>query len=312
MRAVAIPLLYATILASLPLDVFKDRANYLVYAEHSDAIFLGNLISGWDKLIFNEPAWLLVNIALGLFLTPEGVIRVIIFVPAFLVAHVAIRHAQGTGLWIILLLLFPQVVKNHIIHLRQGLAVSLFLVAFFSSSRTIRLSLTTLAAFVHSSFLIVVAIWVMLYMVSVFRFSPRLLIHIHMAGVAALSASLVAVAEVLGARQADLYAAWDAGGSGLGFLAWGLVFIIFISAGRSFLRTNLFAVGALSFYLAGYFLFPVAARVFESMLLTVLLASTSLSGWRRHFMLFFLLVFGFVGYALRLHEPWLGWGMGVE
>ena len=46
---------YALVLASLPVDVFEDRGNYLNYASHSGIIFERYLAQGWLSAFSNEP-----------------------------------------------------------------------------------------------------------------------------------------------------------------------------------------------------------------------------------------------------------------
>jgi len=54
-------LIYAATLAFLSLDVFKDRINYLRYAESSLAILQGYFNKGILVALVNEPVWLLIN-----------------------------------------------------------------------------------------------------------------------------------------------------------------------------------------------------------------------------------------------------------
>lgn len=68
-----------TTLAGFSFENVVDRGNYLVYAESSWGIFQRYLSMGINVLFFNEPAWLLINAFLSLFLNPAQVIQTIIF-----------------------------------------------------------------------------------------------------------------------------------------------------------------------------------------------------------------------------------------
>lgn len=301
-------IVYAGLLASLPLDVFKDRHNYLEYASNSLAILARFAAGGGIPLLANEPLWLAINIGLGQFFQPEQVLRTLIFVPAFLVSFLLVRHNPRHILWLMIFLLLPQVIKNHIIHLRQGAGLSVFLLGYYAGPRWLRVLLMTAAGFIHSSFLFLALIILMVRSTRLVRFSPGLgMISISM-GFMALGFLLATIASSLGARQGEQYLESGSDVSGLGFLIWSGVLLLFISAGRDFIRQQMIPLAILSFYLAVYFLTPVSGRIFESGLILVLIAGLSLPGERRPLFLMVVLFYGLLQYGLRLDQPWLGWG----
>lgn len=104
--------LYASVLTALPLEIFKDRANYLVYAEYSDQILARYAAKGLLSVLSNEPVWLLVNIGLNSFQSPQTVLRTIIFSSSFLVSFTLLRHNRNHIYWMIFFLLIPPVKKT--------------------------------------------------------------------------------------------------------------------------------------------------------------------------------------------------------
>jgi len=149
---------YGSILASLPLDVFKDRANYMRYAASSWDIFGSYWSHGTVVALANEPVWLLLNSFLANFLSAETVLRIIIFVPAVVVARFVLLQSPKDFVWLLLFLIFPQVIKNYIIHLRQGEAIAVFLVGWSIQSKPWRWMLMGIAPFIHSSFFLILGL----------------------------------------------------------------------------------------------------------------------------------------------------------
>jgi len=305
----AFALAYATILASLPLEAFHDREYYLVYAKSSELILARYTNDGWMAVLANEPLWLLINIELAQFQEPDNLIRDLVFIPAFLVSFVLLRNNPKHAFWMIFFLLFPQVLKNYIIHLRQGVAISVFMLGYYAGPKWLRLTLMGVAGFIHSSFLIVAAIGVVIWTAGALRFSPAVRIVLFIASFTITGVLLNEIADVLGARQGAQYMDIGSTTSGIGFLFWLSVLCLFISQGKGFLINNSFPVGVLIFYLSTYFLVPVSVRIFESTILLVMLAGIDLSGWRRQTFLFLIVLYALLTYGLRIDQPWLGWGI---
>jgi hypothetical protein len=302
---------YALVLASLPVDVFKDRSNYLIYASHSEIIFERYLAQGWLSAFSNEPVWLWLNTLLALFWSPERVVRILIFFPAFAVALVVLRHDSRQFLWLLLILLMPQVIKNHIIHLRQGVAISVFMLGWIAVRPWQRWSLWLLAPLIHTSFFFVLSFWVFSQFLVRLRFAMDLRTLLYSIVGITVGLGLGLLATVFGARQATRYGFGAADISGLGFIFWGFLLLLTFWQGREYQRTHAFAVSILIVYLSTYFLTEVTARVFESALLIVLLALLQLKGLRRQIFLAAIIFFFLWNYAGRLGSPWLGWAWPV-
>ncbi len=290
---------YAIALVSLPFLVFRDRDNYLVYASASDVILQRFLERGILPLLSNEPVWLLINVALARMLPPDDVVRVIIAVPAFAVAWMTLRARPGRMVWLLLFLLYPAVVKNHIIHLRQGVAVALFLAGMLLAQRRgWRWLLIGLTPFIHSSFFFVLGILLLAHLSRRLRFAADLSMLVFVLATLAIVLSLEWAATALGARQASEYELRSGlAVSGANFVFWGAMLGIMTIEGREFLRRHRFEIAVIFFYLGTYFFTPITARVFESALLLVLIAGLALTRWRGPAFRFAVVAFGVLQWA---------------
>lgn len=300
---------YGCLLAALPLDVFRDRSNYLIYAGYSFPIFLGYWSNGLLSVLSNEPVWLLLNSGLSIVLEPEVIVRLIIGFPASIVAYLVLRSGSKNFIWLLLFLFLPQILKNHIIHLRQGLAISIFLIGFFATWWPQRSFFLLITPLIHSSFFFVLALMALAWLARKVRIDTKL--HAVMYSVVGLSigATLGGLAHFVGARQAEVYEFASVEISGLGFFFWMIVFLLFFSQGFNFIRRQTFAFSILIFYLSTYFFATVSARIFESALLVVLIAGLQMNGWRRLTFIFMIVVYGIISYAFRFNQPWLGFAL---
>jgi hypothetical protein len=302
--------LFAFFLGSLEVDAYVDRDNYLTYAGNSIVILGRYIAENVTTVIFNEPLWLLINILFSLFLPPEWVVRSIIFISSFVTTYIVLRNVELKYFFIIIFfLLLPSVLKNNIIHLRQGVGIAFFLCGWFSSKNTIKYGLFLCAALIHSSFIIIlfgiISVNLILYMK--FSYGLRNIAYIMIAifiGMLGLY-----IANILGARQGTGYQEAVSIGSGLGFLFWGGVTFLFMLQGSNFLYKHTYVIFFLLLYLGTYFFLPVTARILESVLLVVLLAALDLKRtYKVTFFIFYSLFFMFLWF-FRLNKPGFGWGI---
>ena len=303
---VVIALTYAYILMSLPLFEFQDRGNYLVYAQSSEMILERNQARGILILIFNEPIWLLINIWLRNILDPENVIKTIIFMASFLSSYSFIKLSNSkirNILLMVILLLLPIILKNYITHLRQGLAIGLFMLGMlFSDWR--RIAFVIVTPFIHSSFFFVIFLTQIDRIISWFTtFKTKIRIAIVFSIGIILSLNLRRIAAFLGDRRADQYDFTTADVSGLGWLFWFIVLIVMVSAGKHYLKQYSISAYCITFYLATYPFIEVTSRIFESSILIVILDLLNLKGWRKYIFLFLIFVYGLLQWYLRLQSP---------
>jgi hypothetical protein len=305
-----ISILYGDILASLPLEVFKDRANYLLYAQYSWPRLMSLADAGLLSLLANEPLWLLINAGMAIVFSPETTLSLIIGVPSFLVSYHVLRMNPHSFLWIVLFLLIPQIIKNHIVHLRQGVAIAVFLIGWFSVRSQVRWSLFALTPFIHSSFFFVIGLLLLTIVSLKIRMAADLRTLLFATAGVGVGIGLSWITLVLGARQALRYEFVATDFSGHGFLFWGAIFAMMCCQGKEFMRHHAFELGAIVFYMGTYFLIEVSARIFESVLILVLIAGLRLTGWRRPAFLTSVLFYGGYSYTMRISAPYLGWGGG--
>lgn len=307
--SLGLALAYGLALALLPVDAFLDRDNYLVYATNGEAILASYSALGWLNILANEPLWLLGNITLSHVLAPEQILRLFVFLPATTVAYLVLRTGPRQFFWLLLFLLLPQVIKNHIVHLRQGVAVAVFLAAWNVKSPVWRWALMLSTTLIHASFFFVLGLLALTGFLKKIRLATDLRLLLVVAAGMAVGIGLGWLAKIFGARQGQEYQFVAAQISGVGFLFWCTVLALFVMQGKRFTRENAFAVGAITFYLGTYFFVEVTARIFESALLIVLLAGLRLTGWRRVAFLSLIVTYGAMMYWLRLDDPWLGFGV---
>lgn len=270
-------------LAALPLLAFQDRENYLRYATHSLILLGKNLLSGVLVTVANEPVWLILNGALGLVLSPEAVVRSVIFTSALIMSYVMLRRGAERGWgWLFLFLFMPQLLDNYTTHLTQGCAIAVFLVGWFSASRVRRWLLLGLSPLIHSSFFVVLALYAMIGVMKKLRLAEDVVVAGIVACGGVLSVGFVWAASALGARQGSEYQdIASASVSGVGFAFWLVVLLLLLLEGRSLVQKNALAIAALVFYLATYFFLQFTGRIFESMIALVLVAGLQLTSWRR-------------------------------
>ena len=297
---------YAYVLCNLPNSSFNDFNNYLVVAEFAPVSLLKIINEGILPFLSNEPIWLLINTLLALAFEPEDTVRVIIFLSAFAVAHVTLRTNPRSWIWLLLILLYYPIVKNFLVHLRQGAAIAVFLLGWFSASRNSRIFLIALSPFIHSSFFFIILLTLLCKLFKKFRVGADITVPIFIAVGGIIGTTLMYLAFLLGARQAEEYASIDATSSGLGFIFWSSICVLYVCQGRSFVRQYLFEISFLLFYLGSYFFTTVTSRVFESSLLLVLLAGLALNGWRRIAYQSSMVVFMAFMWIMRVGQPAFG------
>jgi len=302
--AFLLALTYGATCSLIPNEDFKDFDNYLNYAQYAFARLSMLLDQGILVMFANEPIWLVINWALGSYLEPEAVVKVIILASSTIVAWLVLNSRPQYFIILVMFLLLPFVVKNHIMQLRQGVGVAFFLLGWFSSSRVFRVSFMGLAPLIHSSFFFILPIY----------FAAQVMIHWRLANdIRSIVFVLIAfgvsfggiiIASQFGARQSYDFSVGDV--SGFAFVMWSVIFAMFLIEGRAFLKAHVFEVGVIIFYLSSYWSFELSGRIFESGVLLVLLAGLCLTGWRRLSFVAMVLAMGIAVWSARVGEPGLG------
>ena len=276
---------YAIVLSFLPQEIFLDRVGYFDIIGRGLIYLEGYFASGWLSGMTNEPLFLWLGGTLSQFIAPQEVTRLVVLVPAFLVAYYTLKHDEKS-FWILLLfLLLPQVLKNHLIHIRQGFALSLFMVGWYTGKRF----WMALSPFIHASFFIIGGWWLLNEILDRYKVKFEWGIAWILGYAALLALFLGDIAGLFGARQASYSYGVLQEVSGLGFLYWGGITGLFFLQGKTFIEKHRFPIGILLIYLCTYYFVKLSPRIFESGLLVVLVTILTFEKWKK--LTIFLLVF---------------------
>lgn len=294
--------LYAIFLSNYSFDhsISQDRDAYINYVLNSKNIFISYYHEGGlKKLLSNEFLFLTLNIFLNLFYQPETVVKIIIFFSAFITSLLILRDNSKNLILLLLFLIFPAVLFKFIVHLRQGFAISIFLLGWFSLSKNWRWFFFILTPFLHSSFIFVLIVYI------ANQFFKKLNFHIDLKiiGITIIAIIISLTLEYMifatGARQSQ-YGFPMVNVSGLGFLVWISFFTLYLLEGKHFIKKYSFEISIIVFYLTTYFLIGVSARVFESAVLVVLIAGLSLTAWRKQIFTIAFTLYLIIAMYLRL------------
>lgn len=284
--ATGMSLLFGFVLASLPIDKFVDRDNYLNYLQFGAVQGL-LLSSDYESLIarlFNDPLWLAINLLLSLNFDPENALRLLIFSSSYLFLKYTIKQISDEhkytllALLIILIVLNPQILKNYIVHLRQGLAIAVFLLMLPANAKQ-KIDFkyaAIIASLIHTSFLFVFLISMSRSIFEYFRFSLPLRV-LGMTLILAIGASSFRlIALLFQARQAEIdLSAFE--GSGVGFIFWLFILGLLLSEGFKIIRSDEnkwveYSIYYILLYLIFYFITPLSSRIFESCLPLIMIS----------------------------------------
>lgn len=304
---VAVSAFFATFVTTFDSMYVVDRSNYIVHFYSADIILSSYWSGGIVSFLANEPLWRLMNYALlHLFGDAEVAIKSYVFVSAFIAAYCIISYDLRFFVLLVGFLLLPQFLKNYIAHLRQGVAISVFLMAWLGMSGKKGGGVALLTPFIHSSFffvLLVILVQKTFYFMNISVGLRFIFFFLAMVGFSMFS---LVVAQQLGARQSQ-YELFEVAGTGKAFVFWLVIFFLYVSQGSEFLERHMPAMGILGFYLATYFFLPVAARIFESGLILILLASLSLTR-ERLLLFYYLFMFYFIfDWYPRIGLEGFGW-----
>lgn len=256
---------------------------YLNYMSNSDVILKRHLETGsYKSVFFNEPLWLYLNIVLSKFLVAKSQLGLIAFISSFIFCYVLLSNIDNKNkvLFIVMLLFLPLVLRYRLTGFRQGLAISIFLYAWFLNNKKNKLIIYFILPFIHSSF------FISLYLIFVITYLNKIKISIYLKMFLffilslLVTFSLLYISTTLGARQGDSYQEVGVSNSGLGFIYWTFVFYLFFREGKTFIKNNFIVFNILIFYLSSYWFLIFSGRIFESFLVLVVFVGLRLTGNR--------------------------------
>ena len=265
-----IGLIYAAVLASLPNDLFKDRGSYLEHSFHGLVFVQDQLSNGLESFFFNEPVWFLYAFVVGSTLGAEFFVASTVFINSFILfvslSLLVSRYRPGWISIIIVLIIVasPELLKNQLVHLRQGFALSIYLVWLVLSSKNVSLKASIFCSLVHSSFFFLSFFIILfkLYRRYAPKFSAAVFILASIPALVGLFSVVDIFAEAVGARQVGKESFHEI--SGFGALFWlAYLFILTLRIDR-LNEIVVFAALGLVVYLCGYFVFHEISRVFKN------------------------------------------------
>ncbi|WP_170007319.1 EpsG family protein [Bacillus fonticola] len=270
-----------------------DDYNYLNYVSNGGLILFSN-ITNFSFYIVSEPLWLFINYLLGLLFEPVLAVRVIIFVSVFITLFALGKMTQYSLISVFFFVIIDQLVKNNIVHLRQGLALSVFLLGLSLKGKWRHILL--LSPFIHVSFWFSIIFYIYELSLKKLSINFKMLFFSLFSIIVALS--LPFIADFLGDRRATSYSfSTPEDASGAAFIWWSLFLVVYlVGVGKN--RISKLSIYGLIFYLITYFSLDFSARIFENFLALILVSTiNSNSLWR--YILLSLLFF----YALLTSFP---------
>ncbi|MBX0319604.1 EpsG family protein [Shouchella clausii] len=288
-------------LALRPIPWARDDYNYLEYMINASILFsnaLNKIIANPLNIFTVEPLWLSINYYLSFIASPEMSLRIIIFLGAFMVVVGLGRFTNYSFLILFFFIFMPQILKNHITHLRQGLALGVFLIGW-TSKRKIGRKLKYLSPFIHTSFLFVFFFLFFEKMSKKVGLSLSVRLTLFCLGSFLAINYLPHIAGLLGDRRISEYefSTFD-DSSFLGWIWWALLgLIIIILTQRN--RESILGYYAICFYLISYFFVDFSARIFENVL-PIIVASIVLMRTNLKFLLIgILLLYSLIQWYIR-------------
>lgn len=260
-------IIYGGIFVLIPHAYFKDRVNYLSYAENYD-LFI-SLKSG-DSFLTGESLFLYINKFLAIFFTPENVVYFFVFFINFILCFLFFNYSRKIVLPFFSLLAFfllPFGFSYQLGSLRQSFAVSIFLllVYYIKKVNIFLILFSIFLGFIHTSFFIITPFLISDYVFLKFFPESRVLDRVGLQIILAILFGLLLslISSLFSVDKLDEYLQYSSGG--------GLFFIFFIP----FLILNFYkyyinkrvdyitflAIIGLIIYIIFYFLTPIAGRV---------------------------------------------------
>lgn len=261
-------ILYVPFIALMPNDWFRDRDNYLIYANMASIIK-----DNYDgiSLYFNEPIFLLINDKLSLYFDVETIPHIFSF---FLVFSFFVGLAYYSKnilmffLGLILSIVIPYMIQSELVALRQGLATGFFIFSFLlTKDNKILAVVLFFLAFIHSIFFIFFIFFVLNFIVFS-KLELKIKLSLNFILMIVISMFLILLAQFFGLRQGEEYQQnMEVSRSGGAFFVFLIVFMyLYLWGDKSDKRLYDFSLIGLVIFLTAYFLTPIAGRLFNTII----------------------------------------------
>ena len=285
-------------------EITTDRESYFIsFANTPDIIDRMDFLS--LPILFQEPLYRVIVYWLGIFFSPQSVALILIGISASLSIGVLYKARPDLLPLIILVFLLPQFMGKYIAHIRQGIAIAIFLVLYFYYKRSLITS-CFIAGLAHISFFIALPI------LFVIKITPKKRTYALLLTVGFfLSALFFFYQDIfrqlvfyLNIRQGQNYSFTSDNVSGLGFLYWFGIYIFFYMQKR-LSESRTLSMNIIGLYCASYLFVNFLSRLLESFLPMIFIELKSLNTKVCYLALIFYLVVSWNG---RLSSPLLGFG----
>lgn len=288
-----IGLFYISFLSLMPNEWFRDRDNYLIYATDSESII--ERYNAVNILFFNEPIFLYINVFLEKIIDYEYIPHFFVFFTTTIFVIFLTYKSKSFLMFflgILLSLFVPYMIQGELTALRQGVATSIFILAFFfiKSEKKVA-AILFLCALIHSIFFLFFLIWTLnFYFFKDFELKAKLFFNILMMLI--FSFLFLIVAQFLGLRQGEEYQQdMEVQRSGGAFLLFfGVAIYLYLYGDKNDKRLYEFTLIGLVIFLTTYFLTPIAGRFFNTIIPFVFFLLVSRSRILDILLLVFLLV----------------------
>ena len=279
MVATLFSVIYIYIYISIPNSLLSDRANYILYA--NDVDYFLNLYDGYN-LFFNEPIFLYLNKFSSNFMDATSVPVFFVFINTFVMMFLLLKQSKNLTFFFLglaFIIVFPYLFQAQLTAVRQTLATSLFLGAFFYFKNHWKvLACLILCSFIHSVFFLVTFFYFINF-IFIKKISINYKIFINAVIMLLISILFFVLLSYFGLRQADEYGEGTINALKVGGGAFILMCAIFIGLyiQRDRLNSDLFlmVMMGLTLFMVGYFINPITGRLFNvfSPFLVLLLVS---------------------------------------
>ena len=131
-------------------DITADRDGYLSYAINAKEIINNTLNYNLYLFFINEPLWLLTNIFISIIIDDQYVPLTVGLINYLICVNFVFKKVEKKYIFATLILFFmPQIYKSFLVHLRQGLAVGLYISSFICKEKSYKYVLMFSAGLVH-------------------------------------------------------------------------------------------------------------------------------------------------------------------
>lgn len=272
----------------------RDRENYLVYAHQGWPLLKYYSASGLTTVLSNEPLFLLINAFIYSFVNEFTTVKIIIFSASVMTLIAMGSMTKYNFLNFLFFGGLPSILINYTTHLRQGLAMAIYLVGIAALLKDKNLKhIRFLTPFIHSSMLFLLFFELSEYALRRLNLKKHIKLLLFVVAIAAMFLFLPSVLKLIGDRRFEAYDfSFKIAGSGLGLIAWLTIGVFYILKTEN-KHLNIMVSLGMVFYLISYFYLEFGARVLQSILpIMVVTILNDPREWFRYTMSTMLLGFG--------------------